>query len=119
MPKIRQKITLLNDLFHVPELPKHIPDGNSFNPPRCMRCKTIFYWDTENNICQECFNSDVNIQDIKDEYQLKIDDLISNVEDLDGTLDELSSLKSKYLWKNTPNEEKSKIIQKLLDLIPN
>lgn len=109
----------LSQNFYIHEPTKHVCTSEPFTPPRCVKCLSISYWDTDSNICQECFYNDETIIDIKDTYQNEIDELQTDVENLDGKLDELSSLKSKYLCRDTSEADKNLLINQILELIPN
>lgn len=119
--KYGRKIVDLSQVFYVPDYPKHISDGNGFNPPRCNKCQAISYafsqWDTSDNVCQQCYESDGGIIDIKQEAKEELEELKSSFDDMECTLEELKELKQEYLWKTTSNTDKSRILKKIFDLI--
>ena len=114
--KYGKKVVDLSQVFYVPEYPKHISDGNGFNSPRCIKCQVITYW--SDGTCQECFESDETIQKIKDDHGYDINDFKAEIYDLKSTLEELSSLKSRYLFNGTSAKDKKKLLQDILEQIP-
>jgi hypothetical protein len=119
--KYDRKIVDLSKVFYVPEYPKHISNGNGFNPPRCNKCQTISYnfsqVDTSDNHCQECIDNDEVIQEIKVDSQFQFDRLQSSFDEIECTLANLGDLKHKYFWKTTSDTDKVKILDKIFDLI--
>jgi hypothetical protein len=114
--KYGRKTVNLSQTFYVPEYPKHLSDGNGFNPPRCNKCQVINYW--SDDTCKECFESDEAIQEIKENLECSINDFKAEVEDLKNTLEELCSLKCRYLFYGTSTIDKKKILQDILEQIP-
>jgi hypothetical protein len=89
---IKKHKTKSSGVYSLPELPICKPTGNSFNPPRCTKCNTISYYDTDENICKDC--SDVFIKDSELYYEMEqsVEEHRNNYESDHYDLEEIKSL---------------------------
>jgi hypothetical protein len=85
---IKTHKTKSSGVYSLPELPICKPTGNSFNPPRCTKCHTISYYDTDENICKECSDEYIKDSEIYYEIEQSADEHKENYEsdhyDLEG-----------------------------------